>query len=95
MHVHNSDTICRFTYYAGNSSTFNAVATMAHCAIDGYSSDIAALSVGGRATGKKTRFGSHSEVSFVRFGGPCAFPIEPELQSAREPRTGMQTTILD
>jgi hypothetical protein len=28
------------TYYAGNSSTLNAVATTAHCAIEGYRSAI-------------------------------------------------------
>jgi len=30
----------RRAYYAGNSSTLNAVATTAHCAIEGYKSAI-------------------------------------------------------
>jgi hypothetical protein len=55
MHIDEIAGFCNCTYYAGNSSTFKAVATTAHCAIDGYSSDMAALIVGGRATGETRR----------------------------------------
>lgn len=64
MSIHISR-ICHKTYYAGNSRTFKAVATTAHCAIDGYISDIAALTAGGEAAGKKTRISRHSEVNYV------------------------------
>ena len=37
MHLKSTE---RATYYAGNNSTLKAVATTAHCAIDGYKSAI-------------------------------------------------------
>ncbi len=67
-HTDDEDLACDCTYYAGNNSTFNAVATIAHCAIDGYNSDIAIWLTGGLATGEKTRVGSRSEVSVTCSG---------------------------
>lgn len=45
------------TYYAGKSKTLRAVATMAHCASDGYSSDMEA-SVGADGGMGESRVGA-------------------------------------
>ena len=52
MHIPKSSIV---TYYAGKRSTFKAVATIAHWAIDGYSSDMAASNAGFGAMGGKHR----------------------------------------
>jgi hypothetical protein len=50
----------RSTYYAGNSRIFKAVATMAHCAIEGCSSDIGTPFTGVRADTDWQAFGGRA-----------------------------------
>jgi hypothetical protein len=69
------------TYYAGKRRIFNAVATIAHCAIDGKSSDIMASMAGCRILNETAR--KHIQLQRVQghvSGGISEMPRLPRLR---------------
>lgn len=74
---------CFTTYYAGKRRIFNAVATIAHCAIDGKSSDIMASMAGRRILNEVA--GKHTCIHRRRVRGHVSAGISemPRLTRSR------------